>query len=352
MKLGLYLLAALLSTESAAATIKSYNKKSRTIIIEPDDGEEFLEGQKVCIYSDEDKSLGCVSITSVDDDSIKASVKSLKKAKSLKTGLTVKHDKSKTSNKKKSGKNSAKIGKNNPWRFFLNFAYAPAPAATYQKLSYLAPTTATPESIWNQEQKPKFASGFDLRSSIPVSSLAVVVGLRMREYEGLGFGYDTNYVSGPISNPYVRTKHSATSYGGVVLAEVMRYAPNSMLALTVATGVDGDYSKLKFDTQKLTDDAAQAPVTGETYISRAESKLFVGSLRLDLGLELQVLGPAGGNLLLGLAKPVYQSQQISGSSANGEDHGIKDPKGDLKKSLAHAKANFSFEIQGGLALFF
>lgn len=350
------------------ATVKSVNKKKRSVIIDQGTVSGFAKKTKVCIYNDSDKVVHCTAISKAKKNSAFFLVKSAKILAKIKPDMLVRiqgpaplvaSDRTSASYKEGGVRTPKDAGRSS-----VTFGYVLTPIApsTYSKLAYLPPFVETPgtngsttykkadsvDTMWENTGKNSLSVlglGFEFEYGLS-KDFAVTSGLRYRISKTFQSTTDYNMVD---PNQYLELTQKGSATGLYFDFQFLNLELTPTIFLRASSGLDYDMATTTFTVNHLVEKGAPTPSLGQIY--KASSKLSTLSLRLGSSINLMFLDQfglhAGFNLLVPImASGGTPSLDISDPYATS----VANPEEDFKQALDHKKSSFGAEVFLGMAI--
>ncbi len=359
----LVLVALLTSAPAHAGVVKEINAKKKMVDVEIEEVEIFAKGDKVCFAKEGGADVGCGAVTKAKDTLIQVKVETKKDLDAIEVGMIARKSagegsdagfgSSEAAGSDKPAKGEKvviktkplKKKKKNPFRVVGFYGAAPMTPSTYQKLAYKAPTSATPATLWSQDEEIKSTYfGLNVEAAIPLGTrFAIVPGLRYRSFTPSQIEAD---YQPKRNNPYVTVEQQASAFGLSTDFQYLRLPVGPLLNFNFLAGLDLDFSTVSITALKK-DDTGVADVK----LTEASSKLAVLSLRLGANGEINFVKLVGARAGLTIGIPVAEfGKAFEGALDAEESRGVADAGKDLQTQLAHKKGKLGLEL--GLGVLF
>lgn len=324
--------------ELQGATIKKINRKKSLVLIDAGKKDGLSKGIWVCFY-EMDTKVGCGKVLKVG--ARKAFVKTSKKTVvKLKKNMEViiREPRSKISDRSKTGGAKSNInvfssiGKTPS--HYDKLAYREIPAGSSAQGSLWEKTGDSTKCIGSSTAKLLCLTsiGIEFQGALSKSS-AFAVGARYKipnSYEA-----DSWYTSAETEYVVVSQKYSAFGLWVDYHYWFTRMGP---LSMSVGSGLDVEMSTVAFNAKKVNETNS-----AETELASYSSKLTIVSLRALLLNFTLPINPFGLGMGLDLVVPLLASGASKDATIN-DSHAatLADAETDLKDSLNHKKASFSY----------
>ena len=342
---SILLACALAAKPSYAATVKKINKAKKLVVLELDPSEKVEKKSKMCVFSLDNKKIGCGTVKKVKGSKVYLSFKSVKKIEKISEGMQA-LPKEAGSSGDVATEASTGAGSGVFKKKVIGFiSFGVLTPASYSKLVYNSKNA--PDSLWdtggssNSVGDAPYRLGFGLQFAFPVKRFSINPGFRYRLFRP--FEGEADYAP-PARDPYVRTNITASEIGLFADLQLFRKPVGQKLSFDGGAGLDLAIASVNFVATKL-DDTGKTP---ELELATAKSTLNVISLRLNGGMDINFTPKFGLTSGAVIFLPLFATGgQPVGKFADNEAKNVADPGQDIKEKLAHKKSSLGAELKFG-----